>query len=218
MPHDCLADFLEELHRSGQLLRVAAEVDSQLEVAAITHRVAQQRGPALLFERVRGRAWPVVTNLLGSESRVALALRVDALEQAADRVEHWLAGPEPRNWLERIKHNTAGADKFAPRVLKQAACQQIVKLGRDVDLGQLPVLRCWPLEPNAAITCGRVCWRDPLTQQLMLETLPVEILAANLVAIAWQGEAALAAALAAAAAQATLLPIAVVLGGDPLYG
>ncbi|HEX3659606.1 MAG TPA: UbiD family decarboxylase domain-containing protein [Pirellulales bacterium] len=218
MPHDCLADFLEELHRGGQLLRVAAEVDSQLEVAAITHRVAQQCGPALLFERVRGRNWPVVTNLLGSEQRVALALRVDSLEQAAERVEQWLAGPEPRNWLERIKHNTAGAEKFAPRVLKQAACQQIVKLGRDVDLGQLPVLRCWPLEPNPTMTCGRVCWRDPLTQRLMLETLPVEVLTANRVAIACHGDAALAASLVSASDQATPLPIAVVLGGDPLYG
>ncbi|HEX4149468.1 MAG TPA: UbiD family decarboxylase domain-containing protein [Pirellulales bacterium] len=217
MARDSLADFLEELHRGGQLLRVAAEVDPQLEVAAITHRVAQDRGPALLFERVRGHAWPVVTNVLGSEARIALALGLDTLAEAAGRVEQWLAGPDPRTWLERIKDGAAGADKLAPRAIKQAACQQIVQLGRDVDLARLPALRSWPLEPRPVITCGRVCWRDPHALRLAMETLSVEVLAANRLAIGLHGGAALNASLAAASERGLRLPVAVVLGGDPLY-
>ena len=54
MAYKALADFLEELAEAGQLERVAAEVDPELEIAEITRRVAAAGGGALLFERVRG--------------------------------------------------------------------------------------------------------------------------------------------------------------------
>lgn len=219
MPHDCLADFLESLHRAGQLLRITAEVDPQLELAAITHRVAQSHGPALLFEHVRGHDWPVVTNLLGTAQRVALALGVDSLEQAGQIAEDWLAMPERGSWLERIKRTPAGTDKLGPRQVKQAACQQVVKLGRDVDLVQLPAPRAWPLEIHRTLTSGRVCWREPGSGRLMLETLPAEILGPNRLAIAWQHDSALRRAIGALGPDSDApLPVAIVLGGDPIYG
>ena len=54
MSYPSLADFLEELRQSGQLVRVEAKVSPCLEAAEITSRVAQQGGPALLFGDVRG--------------------------------------------------------------------------------------------------------------------------------------------------------------------
>ena len=67
MPYHSLAEFLEKLAEAGELARVEAAVDANLEVAEITDRVASVGGPALLFSVIEGRRFPVLTNLLGAE-------------------------------------------------------------------------------------------------------------------------------------------------------
>ena len=52
MPHRSLAEFLEELGRTGELARIDCEVTPQLEAAEITRRVARQQGPAALFRKL----------------------------------------------------------------------------------------------------------------------------------------------------------------------
>ena len=69
-----LRSFLAHLERSRELARVRVEVDPRLEVSEITQRVVRRGGPALLFERVRGSDFPLVTNLFGSMRRIELAL------------------------------------------------------------------------------------------------------------------------------------------------
>ena len=75
MSYNNLREFIERLEREGELVRVAAEVSPVEEIAELTDRMAKQPGggKAILFERT-GTDFPVVTNLMGSERRVALAL------------------------------------------------------------------------------------------------------------------------------------------------
>ena len=54
MAYESLSAFLEELEAMGELVRIRAEVDPILEIAEITDRISKARGPALLFEKVRG--------------------------------------------------------------------------------------------------------------------------------------------------------------------
>jgi UbiD family decarboxylase len=68
-----LRDYLALLRREGELVEIQAEVDPLLEAAEIHRRVIAAGGPALLFRRVRGRDYPVVTNLFGTARRVDLA-------------------------------------------------------------------------------------------------------------------------------------------------
>ena len=77
MSYNNLREFIERLEREGELVRVAAEVSPVEEIAELTDRMAKQPGggKAILFERT-GTDFPVVTNLMGSERRVALALGV----------------------------------------------------------------------------------------------------------------------------------------------
>ena len=74
--YEHLSDFLSELDDDGELVRISAEVDPVLEIAAITDRVCRQSGdgPALFFDHVKGHQLPVVTNLLGSRQRMCRAL------------------------------------------------------------------------------------------------------------------------------------------------
>jgi 4-hydroxybenzoate decarboxylase subunit C len=76
MAHDILYDlrsFIELLRRENQLLVIDEEVDPNLEIAEIHRRVIERQGPALLFTKVKGSTFPVVTNLFGTAKRLELA-------------------------------------------------------------------------------------------------------------------------------------------------
>src|SRR6267143_316099 len=71
--HRSLRTYLDLLAREKEIVTVTAEVDPYLEVAEIHRRVIDQGGPALLFTRVKGSRFPVVTNLFGTKKRIELA-------------------------------------------------------------------------------------------------------------------------------------------------
>ena len=71
-----LREFIRALEKSGQLNRIRAEVDPELEITEITDRVSKRGGPALFFENVRGHSMPVLINAMGSRERMKLALGV----------------------------------------------------------------------------------------------------------------------------------------------
>jgi len=61
-----LRDFVKALEKAGELVRVAAEVDPDLEITEIADRMVKAGGPAILFQKVKGSAHPVLINALGS--------------------------------------------------------------------------------------------------------------------------------------------------------
>ena len=81
MAYRDLHDFVRTLEKKGELKRISAEVDPILEITEITDRTVKAGGPALLFERPKGSRIPVVTNLVGTERRMNLALEVDSLDR-----------------------------------------------------------------------------------------------------------------------------------------
>ena len=216
--HASLADYLEALEKAGELRRVTHEVDADLEMAALTVREAEAGGPALFFQNVRGQRLPVATNLLGSERRLCLALGVDSLAEAAERVALWLAPAEPEAWIDKLKPPTSlvGQAKSPPRVVKTGLCQQVVRLGRDVNLAELPALRSWPQESGCTITAGRIWTRDPETGARAVDIAPVEVLDGQRLGIVWHEHHRGSEFLARHRDAGTPLPVAISLGGDPL--
>src|SRR5439155_16993611 len=71
--HRNLRSFLDLLRRENDLITIEGEVDPYLELAEIHRRVIDRGGPALLFNRVKGSKFPVVTNLFGTNKRIELA-------------------------------------------------------------------------------------------------------------------------------------------------
>ncbi len=71
--HPNLRSFLDLLRREKDLVSIDIEVDPYLELAEIHRRVIERNGPALLFTRVKGSNYPVVTNLFGTPKRIDLA-------------------------------------------------------------------------------------------------------------------------------------------------
>ena len=76
-----LRGFLKLLEDRGQLRRITAPVDPDLELAAIADRVLSQGGPALLFENVIGSSMPVAVNTLGTVERVVWSMGLERAEQ-----------------------------------------------------------------------------------------------------------------------------------------
>jgi 4-hydroxy-3-polyprenylbenzoate decarboxylase len=151
MPYRCLADFLEELNHAGQLTRLDNEVDPAGEAAEIVAQAAHSGGPAVLFGAVRGHDLPVLANLLATEERICRALEVATIDELTGRIARLFDASSPEGWFERLKSgsHSAAISGVTPREVKSAACQQIIRLGSDIDLGELPLLACGPGVPPA---------------------------------------------------------------------
>jgi len=66
-----LRTFIAELEAAGDLVRIQAPVDADQEVTVIQHKVmANDGGPALLFENIKGSPYRLVCNLFGTLERV----------------------------------------------------------------------------------------------------------------------------------------------------
>lgn len=220
MPFESLSDFLSALQDAGEILRVAAPVDPALELAAITEQVVKthpQGGPAILFESVKNSSTPVVTNLLGSQRRICLALGMASLDGLVAELERRLAAESPSGWWDSIIRTSpwAAVGKWAPRLLKTATCQQVVRVGRDISLWELPAPRCWPDELHPTITSGLMHFRDPVSRAPVHIRSPLAVVGPQ--ELAWYDASHQERAVVdAVLASEQNLPVAISLGSDPL--
>src|SRR4026209_2187256 len=107
--HPSLRTFLDRLTRENEIITIKAEVDPYLELAEIHRRVIEQGGPALLFERVKGSRYPVVTNMFGTERRIDLAFGPKP-EMFVREAVHIAESILPPNVGELWKHRAVGLD------------------------------------------------------------------------------------------------------------
>ncbi len=91
MAYKDLQDFIAVLEKNGELKRITVEVDPVLEITEIAGRVMKEKGPALLFEHVKGSAYPLLINAMGSEKRMAMALSAETLDEKAKEIEELIA-------------------------------------------------------------------------------------------------------------------------------
>src|SRR5512137_3178372 len=220
MKYADLRDFLAQLERRGQLKRIVAQVDPRLEMTEICDRVLKAGGPALLFERPKGHAMPVLGNLFGTPHRVALGMGEDSVEALREvgKLLAFLKEPEPPKGLKDAWQNTRPLFMkvldMAPKERKSAPCQEIVWEGADVDLGRLPVQTCWPGDAGPLITWGLTVTRGPHKARQNLGIYRQQVIARDKVIMRWLAHrgGALDFRDHAARSPGTPFPIAVALG------
>lgn len=143
---ECVAD----LERNGQLLRIAVEVDPNLETGAIQRRVYAAGGPALLFTNVKGCRFPMLGNLFGTLERTRFLFR-DALPSieklVAMKVNPAELMKEPAELLKLIP---AALHLLPKRVARGPI------LANTTTIDQLPQLKSWPMDGGAFITLPQV--------------------------------------------------------------
>src|SRR5690349_22749787 len=148
MPYASLRDFIDDLERAGELVRVTAPVSPHLEMTEIQTRLLAEKGPAVLFENVvradgTRSEIPVLVNLFGTVERVAWGMDREPheLRQVGETLA-FLRQPEPPGgWREALDMLPLLKTVMAmrPRTLGSAPCQEIVLRDGEIDLGLLPV-------------------------------------------------------------------------------
>jgi UbiD family decarboxylase len=155
-----LRALLALLERERELVTIDAEVDPALELAEIHRRVIAAQGPALLFRRVKGSPYPVVTNLFGTTRRVGLAFgaRPQAFVRQAAALPQTMLPPTPgRIWKQRsflmqglrIGMKRSGSGPVTEVVDEPAR------------LGELPLLKLWPEDGGHFVTLPLVYTERP---------------------------------------------------------
>src|SRR3954451_24769743 len=102
-PPQDLRAWIALLEREGELVRVEAEVDAELEITEITDRVVKAAGPALLFENVKGSAHPLLINQFGTERRMCLAFDAPTLDDVGRRLGDVLEMQPPEGLVAKVK-------------------------------------------------------------------------------------------------------------------
>lgn len=187
MAYRDLRDFVRKLEKNDELIRIAAETDPVLEITEITDRSVKAGGPALFFERPRGSRIPVVTNLVGSERRMNLALEVESLDEIADRVRSFIDVQSPQGILEKLKllPKLAEIGSFFPKSVRSGECQQVVRT-EGFSLLDFPILQCWPQDGGRYITWPMVITKSPETGKRNVGTYRMQVFDERTTGMHWQ--------------------------------
>lgn len=159
-----LRDFIKYLETKGQLKRITAEVDTDLEITEIADRMVKKGGPALLFENVKGSKFPLAINLFAGYDRISWALNATMLDDIPARLLEMLPDEMPGSWRDKLSA-LAKLGKLAslkPKEVKKAPCQEVVQT-ESFDLNDLPVLKCWPDDGGRFITLPLVITKNQNT-------------------------------------------------------
>ena len=131
-PRD-LREWIALLEREGELRRISAEVDPDLEITEIVDRVVKSGGPALLFENPKGSQHPLLINQFGTEQRMCMAFGVEKLDDAAAKLGDILDMQPPRGASRegpRAPEAEVGRGLAAEDRSRRRACQEVVLRGR----------------------------------------------------------------------------------------
>jgi 4-hydroxy-3-polyprenylbenzoate decarboxylase len=182
-----LRDWIALLEREGELVRVSAEVDPCLEITEITDRVVKAGGPALLFENPKSEH-ALLINQFGTERRMCLALGVESLDEAGQRVGDVLEMQPPQGLVEKVKglRKLKSIADSQPKRVRSGPCQELVLQSADVDLGALPIQTCWPSDAAPFITLPAVITKDLRTGGRNVGMYRMQVLDRNTTAMHWQ--------------------------------
>lgn len=156
MSYRALRECVDDLQRTGKLIRLEAEVDPFLEAAEIQRRVYAVGGPAIYFARLAGCRFPAVGNLFGTLQRARYLFRgalervrlLAALKTDPERIRSTsfskLLGAAPALWHMNPKRVRGGP-----------------VLANRTRLSELPKITGWPDDGGPFITLPQVYSESP---------------------------------------------------------
>lgn len=141
-----LHEFLNRLRRDypEEIWEIDGETEADFEPTAMTLELEKTANPVLLFNKVRGSQFPIVTNVFGTRRRVALALGTP-LDNLYSFIEKRLQNP------------------IRPRMVSSGPVKENVIKGDRVDLHRLPIFRHFEQDADKYITAGILVAKDPDT-------------------------------------------------------
>ena len=192
MRFDSLGQFLDHLDKAGQLRRIKAPVDPELEITEIADRVmaAPDGGPALLFDNVKGSPFPLAINVFGSAQRTAWALgaeRWDELEHRIAALLDLVMGGPPQGIRAKLAAlgDLSKVARIQPKSVSSGPCQEVVET-ENPSLAQIPIQKCWPEDGGRYITMPLVFTHDPATGKRNVGMYRLQVFDDQTLGLHWQ--------------------------------
>ena len=155
MSYSSLEACLLDLERTGQLLRIKEQVDPNLEMAAIHLRVFEQKGPAILFENVKGSKFRAASNIFGTLERSQFIFRdtLPKVKQLIDiKIDPTAAIKNPLKSLSALPAALNALPKKNP-ISKPV-------LFEEINISDLPLIHHWSMDGGAFVTLPQVYTED----------------------------------------------------------
>ena len=212
--HKNLRSFIGLLKSENELVEIETEVDPYLEIAEIHRRVIDEQGKALLFKRVKGSNYPVVTNLFGTAKRIDLAFGKkpqELVKKAVEAVEVLLP-PKPKE-LWKFRDLAFSALKLGTRKVRRAPVLEVCD--SPVNLEELPLLQLWHEDGGSFITLPLVYTESPTNGKHNLGMYRIQRYDKTMTGIHWQIGKGGGFHYAEAEQRGADLPVTIFLGGSP---
>ena len=213
-----LEEFLDLLEERGELRRIRVPLSPVLEIPEVLRRVMMRRGPALLFEEVKGYpGWRVAGNLFGTLDRVKLGLGVERLEEVGERLVSMAWRPPPLTLGGKLRGLREALDlgRYTPRRVRRAGFEDTVLEGEKASLEALPAFKTWPLDGGRYLTFAQTFTVDPATGVTNIGVYRVMIRGPREAVIHWQLHKRGRHAYLEASRRGERLPVAIVVGAEP---
>jgi len=166
MSYSSLRACVLDLEKNGHLIRIKQEVDPNLEMAEIHRRVFDAKGPALLFENVKGSPFPAVSNLYGTFERTEFIFR-----KTLDRVRQVIEiKADPSRLLKRPFHYWKVPFTALSALPMKSRFGMPVKYA-ETTIDQLPMIKSWPDDGGAFVTLPQVFTMPPRNDNIMQSNL-----------------------------------------------
>lgn len=221
MAYRSLRAFIDALETAGELVRIKTFVDPVLEIAEITDRVSKtpERNKALLFENT-GTSFPLLINSMGSERRMCIALGIEKLDDATKDIEDLFKKlATPKSGIIEKLSMLPQLGKFAswmPKVVGgRGACQEVVMQNPSLD--KLPILKCWPKDGGRFITLPAIHTKEPHTGVRNIGMYRMQVFEPTMTGMHWHKHKVSARHFNEYKKLGKRMPVAVALGGDPVY-
>lgn len=183
--HRNLQSFIDALRAENEVVEVNAEVDPHLEIAEIHRRVIDNSGKALLFKRVKGSDFRVVTNLFGTAKRIDIAFGskpLDFVKRAVHAAENLL--PPKLGKLWEYRDLASSALKLGTRSVSKAPV--LDQRQSTVDLEKLPLLQLWHEDGGHFVTLPLVYTESPTSGKHNLGMYRIQRYDKTTTGIHWQ--------------------------------
>lgn len=162
MGYKSLRHCLEDLEQQGDLVRIRSEVDPDLEMAEIHRRIFEAKGPAILFENVKGSPFQAASNIYGTFERTEYIFRNEL-----KKIKKILELKADFSNLLKKPFNYIGAPFTALKALPVKSLLSSPVFYGETTISQLPQIKSWPMDGGAFITLPQVYSEDPDKKGIM---------------------------------------------------
>lgn len=220
MAYKNLQAFIDVLEKNNELIRIKEYVNPHLEITEVVDRISKSnQNKALLFEN-NGTEFPILINSMGSEKRMCLALGVQHLDDIMKEIEalfKMLTKPK-ENLLDKLAMlpKLSQFASWMPKVRSgKGECQQVIDM--KPDLHKLPVMFCWPFDGGKFVTLPVIHTKDPHNGIRNVGMYRMQIYDEKTTGMHWHKHKVSAKHFNEYKKMGKQMPVAVSLGGDPVY-